>query len=108
MNISCLDFLQKKNLEENLFVIYGKEPACIFKSKEHIIENSFLDSEYKKIKLDIEEEDFILNFNGSLASQDMFSSSKVLFINFIKNRLNKDVKEKIEYISKTLIEEKDH
>ena len=106
MNISCLDFLQKKNLEENLFVIYGKEPACIFKSKEHIIENSFLDSEYKKIKLDIEEEDFILNFNGSLASQDMFSSSKVLFINFIKNRLNKDVKEKIEYISKTLTEEK--
>ena len=45
MNISCLDFLQKKNLEENLFVIYGKEPACIFKSKEHIIENSFLDSD---------------------------------------------------------------
>ena len=99
MNTSCLDFLQKKKLDESFFVLYGNEPACIFKSKEHIIQSHFSYSEFTRINLDLEDEDFIEILNETTMSQDMFISGKIIFFNFSKNRLNKEIRGKIELIS---------
>ena len=99
MNTGCLDFLQKKKFDESFFILYGSEPACIYKSKEHIIQSHFLNSEFMRINLDLEDDDFIEILNETTMSQDMFSSGKIMFFNFSKNRLNKEIREKIELIS---------
>ena len=99
MNTSCLDFLQKKELEKGFYMLYGDEPACIFKSKEHIIQCNFLNSEFTRINLDLEDDDFIEILNEATMSQDMFASGKIIFFKFSKNRLNKEIREKIELIS---------
>ena len=99
MNTSCLDFLQKKELDKGFYVLYGDEPACIFKSKEHIIQCNFLNSEFTRINLDLEDDDFIGILNEATMSQDMFASGKIIFFKFSKNRLNKEIMEKIELIS---------
>ena len=99
MNTSCLDFLQKKELDKGFYVLYGHEPACIFKSKEHIIQCNFLNSEFTRINLDLEDDDFIGILNEATMSQDMFASGKIIFFKFSKNRLNKEIREKIELIS---------
>ena len=99
MNTSCLDFLQKKELDKGFYLLYGDEPACIFKSKEHIIQCNFLNSEFTRINLDLEDDDFIEILNEATMSQDMFASGKIIFFKFSKNRLNKEIKEKIELIS---------
>ena len=99
MNTSCLDFLQKKELDKGFYMLYGDEPACIFKSKEHIIQSNFLNSEFTRINLDLEDDDFIEILNEATMSQDMFASGKIIFSKFSKNRLNKEIKEKIELIS---------
>ena len=99
MNTSCLDFLQKKELDKGFYVLYGHEPACIFKSKEHIIQCNFLKSEFTRINLDLEDDDFIGILNEATMSQDMFASGKIIFFKFSKNRLNKEIREKIELIS---------
>ena len=99
MNTSCLDFLQKKELDKGFYMLYGDEPACIFKSKEHIIQCNFLNSEFTRINLDLEDDDFIEIFNETTMSQDMFASGKIIFFKFSKNRLNKEIREKIELIS---------
>jgi DNA polymerase III delta subunit len=99
MSTGCLNFLQKKNFDESFFILYGNEPACIFKSKEHIIQSHFLNSEFTRINLDLEDNDFIEIFNETTMSQDMFASGKIIFFNFSKNRLNKEIREKIELIS---------
>ena len=99
MNISCLDFLQKKELDKGFYMLYGDEPACIFKSKEHIIQCNFLNSEFTRINLDLEDDDFIEILNEATMSQDMFASGKIIFFKFSKNRLNKEIREKIELIS---------
>ena len=99
MNTSCLDFLQKKELDKGFYILYGDEPACIFKSKEHIIQFNFLNSEFTIINLDLEDDDFIEILNEATMSQDMFASGKIIFFKFSKNRLNKEIREKIELIS---------
>ena len=99
MNASCLDFLQKKELDKGFYILYGDEPACIFKSKEHIIQSNFLNSEFTRINLDLEDDDFIEILNEVTMSQDMFASGKIIFFKFSKNRLNKEIREKIELIS---------
>ena len=99
MNTSCLDFLQKKELDKGFYILYGDEPACIFKSKEHIIQSNFLNSEFTRINLDLEDDDFIEILNEAKMSQDMFASGKIIFFKFSKNRLNKEIREKIELIS---------
>ena len=99
MNTSCLDFLQKKELDKGFYMLYGDEPACIFKSKEHIIQCNFLNSEFTRINLDLEDDDFIEILNEATMSQDMFASGKIIFFKFCKNRLNKEIREKIELIS---------
>jgi DNA polymerase III delta subunit len=99
MNTSCLDFLQKKELDKGFYMLYGDEPACIFKSKEHIIQCNFLNSEVTRINLDLEDDDFIEILNEATMSQDMFASGKIIFSKFSKNRLNKEIMEKIELIS---------
>ena len=99
MNASCLDFLQKKELDKDFYMLYGDEPACIFKSKEHIIQCNFLNSEFTRINLDLEDDDFIEILNEATMSQDMFASGKIIFFKFSKNRLNKEIREKIELIS---------
>ena len=99
MNTSCLDFLQKKELDKGFYILYGDEPACIFKSKEHIIQCNFLKSEFTRINLDLEDDDFIGILNEATMSQDMFASGKIIFFKFSKNRLNKEIREKIELIS---------
>ncbi len=99
MNTSCLDFLQKKELDKGFYMLYGDEPACIFKSKEHIIQCNFLNSEFTRINLDLEDDDFIEILNEATMSQDMFASGKIIFFKFSKNRLNKEIREKIELIS---------
>ena len=99
MNTSCLDFLQKKELDKDFYMLYGDEPACIFKSKEHIIQCNFLKSEFTRINLDLEDDDFIEILNEATMSQDMFASGKIIFFKFSKNRLNKEIREKIELIS---------
>ena len=99
MNTSCLDFLQKKELDKGFYILYGDEPACIFKSKEHIIQCNFLNSEFTRINLDLEDDDFIEILNEATMSQDMFASGKIIFFKFSKNRLNKEIREKIELIS---------
>ena len=99
MNTSCLDFLQKKELDKDFYMLYGDEPACIFKSKEHIIQCNFLNSEFTRINLDLEDDDFIEILNEATMSQDMFASGKIIFFKFSKNRLNKEIREKIELIS---------
>ena len=99
MNTSCLDFLQKKELDKGFYMLYGDEPACIFKSKEHIIQCNFLNSEFTRINLDLEDDDFIEILNEAKMSQDMFASGKIIFFKFSKNRLNKEIREKIELIS---------
>ena len=99
MNTSCLDFLQKKELDKGFYILYGDEPACIFKSKEHIIQCNFLNSEFTRINLDLEDDDFIEILNEAKMSQDMFASGKIIFFKFSKNRLNKEIREKIELIS---------
>ena len=99
MNTSCLDFLQKKELDKGFYILYGDEPACIFKSKEHIIQSNFLNSEFTRINLDLEDDDFIEILNEVTMSQDMFASGKIIFFKFSKNRLNKEIREKIELIS---------
>ena len=99
MNTSCLDFLQKKELGKGFYMLYGDEPACIFKSKEHIIQCNFLNSEFTRINLDLEDDDFIEILNEATMSQDMFASGKIIFFKFSKNRLNKEIREKIELIS---------
>ena len=99
MNTSCLDFLQKKELDKDFYMLYGNEPACIFKSKEHIIQCNFLNSEFTRINLDLEDDDFIEILNEATMSQDMFASGKIIFFKFSKNRLNKEIREKIELIS---------
>ena len=99
MNTSCLDFLQKKELDKGFNILYGDEPACIFKSKEHIIQCNFLNSEFTRINLDLEDDDFIEILNEATMSQDMFASGKIIFFKFSKNRLNKEIREKIELIS---------
>ena len=98
MNTSCLDFLQKKELDKGFYMLYGDEPACIFKSKEHIIQCNFLNSEFTRINLDLEDDDFIEILNEATMSQDMFASGKIIFFKFSKNRLNKEIREKIELI----------
>nr|ADI21306.1 hypothetical protein [uncultured gamma proteobacterium HF0010_09F21] len=80
-------------------MLYGDEPACIFKSKEHIIQCNFLNSEFTRINLDLEDDDFIEILNEATMSQDMFASGKIIFFKFSKNRLNKEIREKIELIS---------
>ena len=80
-------------------MLYGDEPACIFKSKEHIIQCNFLNSEFTRINLDLEDDDFIEILNEATMSQDMFASGKIIFSKFSKNRLNKEIMEKIELIS---------
>ena len=99
MNTSCLDFLQKKELDKGFYILYGDEPACIFKSKEHIIQCNFFNSEFTRINLDLEDDDFIEILNEAKMSQDMFASGKIIFFKFSKNRLNKEIREKIELIS---------
>ena len=99
MNTSCLDFLQKKESDKGFYMLYGDEPACIFKSKEHIIQCNFLNSEFTRINLDLEDDDFIEILNEATMSQDMFASGKIIFFKFSKNRLNKEIREKIELIS---------
>ena len=99
MNTSCLDFLQKKELDKDFYMLYGDEPACIFKSKEHIIQCNFLNSEFTRMNLDLEDDDFIEILNEATMSQDMFASGKIIFFKFSKNRLNKEIREKIELIS---------
>tara|TARA_S200000501_G_scaffold167870_1_gene158148 strand:- start:432 stop:1382 length:951 start_codon:yes stop_codon:yes gene_type:complete len=99
MNTSCLDFLQKKEFDKGFYMLYGDEPACIFKSKEHIIQCNFLNSEFIRINLDLEDDDFIEILNEATTSQDMFASGKIIFFKFSKNRLNKEIREKIELIS---------
>jgi DNA polymerase III delta subunit len=99
MNTSCLDFLQKKELDKGFYILYGDEPACIYKSKEHIIQSNFLNSEFIRINLDLEDDDFIEILNEAKMSQDMFASGKIIFFKFSKNRLNKEIREKIELIS---------
>ena len=99
MNTSCLDFLQKKELDKGFYMLYGDEPACIFKSKEHIIQCNFFNSEFTRINLDLEDDDFIEILNEATMSQDMFASGKIIFFKFSKNRLNKEIREKIELIS---------
>ena len=99
MNTSCLDFLQKKELDKGFYILYGDEPACIYKSKEHIIRSNFLNSEFIRINLDLEDDDFIEILNEAKMSQDMFASGKIIFFKFSKNRLNKEIREKIELIS---------
>ena len=99
MNTSCLDFLQKKELDKGFYMLYGDEPACIFKSKEHIIQCNFLNLEFTRINLDLEDDDFIEILNEATMSQDMFASGKIIFFKFSKNRLNKEIREKIELIS---------
>ena len=99
MNTSCLDFLQKKELDKGFYILYGDVPACIFKSKEHIIQCNFLNSEFTRINLDLEDDDFIEILNEATMSQDMFASGKIIFFKFSKNRLNKEIREKIELIS---------
>ena len=99
MNTSCLDFLQKKELDKGFYILYGDEPACIYKSKEHIIQCNFLNSEFTRINLDLEDDDFIEILNEATMSQDMFASGKIIFFKFSKNRLNKEIREKIELIS---------
>ena len=99
MNTSCLDFLQKKELDKGFYMLYGDEPASIFKSKEHIIQCNFLNSEFTRINLDLEDDDFIEILNEATMSQDMFASGKIIFFKFSKNRLNKEIREKIELIS---------
>ncbi len=99
MNTSCLDFLQKKELDKGFYILYGDEPACIYKSKEHIIQCNFLNSEFTRINLDLEDENFIEILNEAKMSQDMFASGKIIFFKFSKNRLNKEIREKIELIS---------
>ena len=99
MNTSCRDFLQKKELDKGFYILYGDEPACIFKSKEHIIQCNFLNSEFTRINLDLEDDDFIEILNEATMSQDMFASGKIIFFKFSKNRLNKEIREKIELIS---------
>ena len=99
MNTSCLDFLQKKQLDKGFYILYGDEPACIFKSKEHIIQCNFLNSEFTRKNLDLEDDDFIEILNEATMSQDMFASGKIIFFKFSKNRLNKEIREKIELIS---------
>ena len=99
MNTSCLDFLQKKELDKGFYMLYGDEPACIFKSKEHIIQCNFLKSEFTRINLDLEDDDFIEILNEATMSQDMFASGKIIFFKFSKNRLNKEIREKIELMS---------
>ena len=99
MNTSCLDFLQKKELDKGFYILYGDEPACIYKSKEHIIQSNFLNSEFTRINLDLEDDDFIEILNEAKMSQDMFASGKIIFFKFSKNRLNKEIREKIELIS---------
>ena len=99
MNTGCLDFLQKKKLDESFFLLYGNEPICTFKSKEHIINVHFPNLEFKRINLDLEDNDFIEIFNETTMSQDMFASGKIIFFKFSKNRLNKEIREKIELIS---------
>ena len=99
MNTSCLDFLQKKELDKGFYILYGDEPACIFKSKEHIIQCNFLNSEFKRINLDLEDDDFNEILNEATMSQDMFASDKIIFFKFSKNRLNKEIRKKIELIS---------
>ena len=99
MNTSCLDFLQKKELDKGFYMLYGDEPACIFKSKKHIIQCNFLNSEFTRINLDLEDDDFIEILNEATMSQDMFASGKIIFFKFSKNRLNKEIREKIELIS---------
>jgi len=99
MNTSCLDFLQKKELDKGFYMLYGDEPACIFKSKEHIIQCNFLNSEFTRINLDLEDDNFNEILNEATMSQDMFASGKIIFFKFSKNRLNKEIREKIELIS---------
>ena len=99
MNTSCLDFLQKNELDKGFYILYGDEPACIYKSKEHIIQSNFLNSEFTRINLDLEDDDFIEILNEATMSQDMFASGKIIFFKFSKNRLNKEIREKIELIS---------
>ena len=99
MNTSCLDFLQKKELDQSFYMLYGDEPACIFKSKEHIIQCNFLNSEFTRINLDLEDDNFNEILNEATMSQDMFASGKIIFFKFSKNRLNKEIREKIELIS---------
>jgi len=91
--------LQKKELDKGFYMLYGDEPACIFKSKEHIIQCNFLNSEFTRINLDLEDDDFIEILNEATMSQDMFASGKIIFFKFSKNRLNKEIREKIELIS---------
>ena len=99
MNTSCLDFLQKKELNKGFYMLYGDEPACIFKTKEHIIQCNFLNSEFTRINLDLEDDNFNEILNEATMSQDMFASGKIIFFKFSKNRLNKEIREKIELIS---------
>ena len=99
MNTSSLDFLHKKELDKGFYILYGDEPACIYKSKEHIIQSNFLNSEFTRINLDLEDDDFIEILNEATMSQDMFASGKIIFFKFSKNRLNKEIREKIELIS---------
>jgi len=99
MNVGCLDFLQKKKFDESFFILYGNEPVCIYKSKEHIIQSHFSNLEFKRINLDLEDKDFFEILNETTMSQDMFASGKIIFFNFSKNRFNKEIRERIQLIS---------
>ena len=99
MNVGCLDFLKKKKFDESFFILYGNEPVCIYKSKEHIIQSHFSNLEFKRINLDLEDKDFFEILNETTMSQDMFASGKIIFFNFSKNRFNKEIRERIQLIS---------
>ena len=58
-----------------------------------------MNSEFTRINLDLEDDDFNEILNEATMSQDMFASGKIIFFKFSKNRLNKEIREKIELIS---------
>ena len=90
MNTGCLDFLQKKKLDESFFLLYGNEPICTFKSKEHIINVHFPNLEFKRINLDLEDNDFIERINRLT-----FDKLLEIFNNNIENKVLSDCLESV-------------
>ena len=88
----AINFLLNKSPNLNKFFIFGDEHILNQKVRTHFLKDVDL-KVLEKVTLDLENENFINEFEQCLITNSLFNEKKIVSINLSKNRLNKDLKE---------------
>lgn len=92
MITKAINFLLNEPPSLNKFFIFGDEHILNQKARSHFLKDMDLKM-LEKVALDLENENFLNEFEQCLITNSLFNEKKIVSINLSKNRLNKDLKE---------------